>query len=78
MLVFTALTALATGLLFGIVPAFRATQTDLKSSAERTRATLPDRQGRSGFTRLALGTQVALSVVLLAAAGLLAAAWCGC
>ena len=71
-LVFTALTALGTGLLFGIAPAFRATQAHLNGALSERAHHRPDRHSRSGLTRLALGTQVALSVVLLAAAGLLA------
>jgi predicted permease len=66
-LAFTTSVSLATGILFGLMPALRATRIDLtpalKSSSRSVRGGL-----RAG--RLLCATQVALSLVLLIAAGL--------
>lgn len=71
-LLFTALAAIATGLLFGIAPALRATRAGiggaLKERVRRGRTP----EGRLSLTRVLLAIQASLSIVLLAAAGLLA------
>jgi predicted permease len=71
-LMFTALAALGTGLLFGLAPAFRATRAGIGVALRERGHQIQGGEGRFGFTRLLLGAQVALSIVLLAAAGLLA------
>jgi predicted permease len=68
MLAFTAAVCLITGLLFGLVPAFRASQVALASALNR-------RGADSGAARFSLGKglvilQVALSLLLLSSAGL--------
>jgi len=72
MLAFTIAMAVLTGLLFGLVPAGRAARVDPQS------ATKPNARGVSKASNLALGktlvvVQVALSLVLVAGAGLLVA-----
>ena len=68
---FTAGLSLSIGILFGLLPAMRATRTDLNSVLKDSAI-----QGGGGRTRLLRNTlvvlQVSLSVVLLVAAGLLA------
>ena len=71
-LLFTAATTVATGLLFGLAPAFRATRAGAGSALKERAHQIQGAEGRLGFTRVLLGGQVALSIVLLAAAGLLA------
>ncbi|HEY3741691.1 MAG TPA: ABC transporter permease [Bryobacteraceae bacterium] len=73
-LLFTAAAAMGTGLLFGLAPSIRATRAGL-GAALKERAHQIQGSARAasfGFTRLLLALQVALSIVLLAAAGLLA------
>jgi predicted permease len=71
-MLFAAGAAMLTGLLFGAIPAWRATGglagAALKERSHQIRVT----GTRSGMTRALLGFQTALSVVLLSAAGLLA------
>ncbi|HLJ45086.1 MAG TPA: ABC transporter permease [Bryobacteraceae bacterium] len=69
---FTALTAIVAGLLFGLAPAVRATRAGIGSALKERTHQIQGAAGAFGFTRLLLGSQVALSIVLLAAAGLLA------
>ena len=67
---FAALITTATGLLFGIVPAVRASRADLNEMLkEGGRSVGPTLQGRAG--RLLVMVEVGLSLVLLIAAGLL-------
>ena len=67
----TALLSLATGLLFGAAPAWRASRTDILGSLrDHTRAAT----SRSLPRNVLLGVQVALSVVLLCGSGLFARA----
>jgi predicted permease len=67
-LAFTVGVAVLTGILFGLVPAWRATSQDPLSVLQ---GTARDSGGRSGkAAKLLICTQVALSVVLLAGAGL--------
>ncbi len=64
---FTLLLSLATGLLFGVAPAFRSTRNGLNLAGGRT--VLGGMNGR--FRNSLIATEVALSVVLLVGAGLL-------
>lgn len=67
-LVFTAALALSTGLLFGIVPAWRATVTDPAKALSPSAHTKAGRTGR--FNRALIIVQVGLSAVLLIGATL--------
>jgi predicted permease len=68
---FTAAISLLTGFLFGVMPAFRSTRVSL-TSAIRGRPTVEvERHVRFRARRGIVSTQVALSLVLLVAAGLL-------
>ena len=69
-LLFTTIATMATGFAFGFVSALRSTRTGL-GAALKERVQIPG-TSRVGSERLLLGFQVALSVVLLSAAGLLA------
>jgi putative ABC transport system permease protein len=71
-LLFTVVAALAAGVAFGLAPAFRATRAGLGATLKERAYQIQSSGGRHGFARLLLGAQVALSVMLLAAAGLLA------
>ncbi len=69
-LAFTATTAAATAVLFGTAPAFRATKVaPLDALKEQSRGALGD--ARSGLASGLVVVQVALSMVLIVAAGLL-------
>jgi predicted permease len=65
---FTALAALATGLLFGITPAVRAMRTTPASAMQGARGAGETKLGRR-FGQSLVVTQVALSLALLSAAG---------
>jgi len=70
-LTFAMVASLATGLVFGIVPAMRASRVDLASALnEGGRRTSGDRRSRRARSALVVA-QVALAMVLLVAAGLL-------
>ena len=71
-LLFTALAAVATGLLFGLAPALRATRVGIGAALKERAAQIQGSGGRFGLMRLLLGGQVAMSILLVAAAGLLA------
>ncbi len=69
-LIFTALTSVATGLIFGLVPAFQASRTDLTKSLKQG-----DR-GAEGFSRnrqrnVLVISEIALAVILLIGTGLM-------
>jgi predicted permease len=66
---FTIGLSLATALLFGLVPALRATRLDLLD-ALKDGASVSSRAGRSGLRNTLVVVQVALSLVLLTSAGL--------
>ena len=66
---FTCGVSLFTGLLFGLVPAWRATRVDLNSHLKENSGAIAGR-GRFTLRRTLMVVQVALSVVLLVAAGL--------
>jgi predicted permease len=68
---FTAAIALISGLLFGLVPAIRASRADLASAMKEKSRTGTD-GSRLGLTSALVITQVCLSMVLLTGAGLFA------
>jgi predicted permease len=65
--VFTGLVAAATALIFGVVPALRATRVDLTTALKDGS---PSVAARGGFARALVVAQVALSVVMLIGTGL--------
>ncbi|HEX4166845.1 MAG TPA: FtsX-like permease family protein, partial [Bryobacteraceae bacterium] len=69
---FTLLLAVGCGLLFGLAPALRATRISIAASLKESAANLRRGYGRLGIGRLILTLQAALSVLLVAAAGLFA------
>jgi predicted permease len=75
-LAFTAGVAMVAGILFGSAPAWRAARTDLnsalKASARSVSTSAEGNQTRWGLRKLLVAGQVALSLVLLAGAGMLA------
>src|SRR5262249_34035395 len=68
---FTFLVSSLTGLLFGLVPALQASKPDLIPALKDEGALRPDGAGFKGSRRTLIGAQGALSVVVLAGAGLL-------
>jgi predicted permease len=66
---FTLLLAILTALLFGILPAFRATRLELTPALKEGRGSAPTAM-RNTLARSLIVGQIALSVLLLAAAGL--------
>lgn len=68
-LAFTSLLSIATGILFGLAPAFRATRVNLSASLKDGRGSVSVRSGRF-LAKSLIAAQVALSVVLLVGAGL--------
>jgi putative ABC transport system permease protein len=70
-LAFTLLASMATGLLFGILPALSA-RVDLGASLKQGQMQAGDASSRRRLQGALIAAQVAVSVVLLAAAGLLA------
>jgi predicted permease len=66
-LAFAAAVSLATGILFGLAPALRAARTDLAPQLIQAAASITP---RCGMMRALVAAQIALSVVLLFAAGL--------
>jgi predicted permease len=67
-LAFTALVALATGLLAGLAPAWQASRADLSAALRSSRHDAGSTRGR--LRSVLLATQVALTLVLLVGAGL--------
>ena len=68
MLAFVAGISMLTGVMFGLIPALRATQVDLASAMkENSRSVVGS---RTWLSKALLVTQVAVSVVLLIGAGL--------
>ena len=69
-LAFTALVAVLTGLIFGVLPAFRSTRVSLTSAMKGSQGT--DTEARTKFRpgKWIVASQVALSLVLLVASGL--------
>jgi predicted permease len=71
-LLFTAGLSLVTGILFGLVPAFRATRIDLSPALKESARGLPGGRSRSALAKGLVVAQVALSLLLLTGAGLFA------
>ncbi len=69
LLLFTLMVTLATALLFGTIPAFRATRLQVTDSLKEGRAQTTD-SSRGALARTLVVLQVALSLVLLVGAGL--------
>jgi macrolide transport system ATP-binding/permease protein len=74
-LTFTVLIALATGLLFGLAPAIQATRVDITPALKETRASAPRGRMRRfgirfGLSHILVVTQIAVSLLLVASAGL--------
>ncbi|HEV8628926.1 MAG TPA: ABC transporter permease [Thermoanaerobaculia bacterium] len=70
-LAFTAVVSVATGVLFGLAPAFRATRVELAPALrERSRTVGGGRPGRWPLGRILVVSQLALSLLLLTGAGL--------
>ena len=68
-LVFTYLLSLATGILFGTAPAFRATRVQLGPSLKEGRGSVST-HAKSALAKALIVSQVTLSIVLLIGAGL--------
>lgn len=71
MLAFTAFIAVITGLLFGIVPALRSSSVDPQQAMRGSGRGVTDESRRFSLVKTLVAGQVALSLVLLIAAGLL-------
>ncbi len=69
-LAFTLLVSLATGVFFGLAPGFQATRQDLVSSLKDESSRGGSSSRRFGLRNILVVTQVAVSLVLLIAAGL--------
>jgi predicted permease len=70
-LTFTLVVALATGILFGLAPAIQATKVDVIPALKETRAGgLPGRWRRFGLSQTLVAAQIAISLLLVAGAGL--------
>jgi len=72
-LAFTLAASVLSGLLFSVIPAFRASQVDIASRlrvSSRSVMSESSRPGRMPLSRILVASQVALSLVLLAGAGL--------
>jgi predicted permease len=67
---FTAAIAIITGVLFGVLPAFRSTRLSLTAAMKGSLAVDPERHARFRPGRWIVASQVALSLVLLVGAGL--------
>ncbi len=70
-LVFTSTIAILTGVLFGIVPAWRSANVDPQEAMRGSGHGITDERGRFSLLKTLVAGQVALSLVLLVAAGLL-------
>jgi len=68
---FTVAVAVITGILFGLLPAVRSTRVSLASAMKGGQAVELERPARFATRKWIVATQVALSLVLLVAAGLL-------
>jgi putative ABC transport system permease protein len=67
---FTAAIAILTGILFGVLPAFRSTEVPLTSAMKGSQACSSERRMRFRPAKWIVASQVALSLVLLVASGL--------
>ena len=70
-LAFTMVMAVATGILFGLAPAWQATRVDPHSAIKTTGRGVVESHGRFGLGKILVTVQVALSLVLLVGAGLM-------
>jgi predicted permease len=70
-LLFTLVVSVASGILFGIVPALSATKTDLNKSLKDAGRTKSDARGNRGLHDAFVVTQIALALVLVVGSGLL-------
>jgi predicted permease len=70
-LVFTLLVSLATGVIFGLVPAWQASHVDLNSSLKSGSRTGSGSEGKGRVRNALIMAEVALALILLIAAGLL-------
>jgi predicted permease len=70
-LAFTATVCLITGVVFGVVPALRSLKIELNSALKGGMAAFSQGQGGIQWSKLLVASQVALSVLVLFAAGLL-------
>ena len=70
-LLFTLLVSLATGIIFGLVPAWQASHVDLNSSLKAGTRTGGGGEGKGRVRNALIMAEVALALVLLIAAGLL-------
>jgi putative ABC transport system permease protein len=70
-LIFTLLVSLATGVIFGLVPAWQASHVDLNSSLKSGSRTGGGGEGKGRVRNALIMTEVALALVLLISAGLL-------
>jgi macrolide transport system ATP-binding/permease protein len=61
--------SLLTGILFGLAPALQSTRADLNTAIKQEGASTGGQSGRSRLRGLLLGTQVTISVLLLAVSG---------
>jgi predicted permease len=65
-LLFATTVAVATGILFGLAPAFAATRVDITPALKETRASTPRKQGRRiGLSQVLVVSQIALSLLLV-------------
>ena len=70
-LLFTLCVALATGIVFGLVPAIQAVRLDVTPGLKESRASAPRRRSRRfGFCHVLLVSQIALSLLLVLGAAL--------
>jgi predicted permease len=70
-LAFTIAAALATGILFGLAPAFEATRVDITPALKETRASVPRSRGHHfGLGRFLVVAQIALSLLLVLGAAI--------
>jgi putative ABC transport system permease protein len=70
-LAFTAAVAVASGILFGLVPAFQGSRTEIAGTLQSEGKSSTSGVGRQRLQRVFVGVEVALAFVLLAGGGLL-------
>lgn len=75
MFAFTAGIAALTGLLFGLVPAWQVSRVDPQNAMKARSHGVGDSLGRLAFGRALVSSQIAISLVLVAAAALLVGSW---
>ena len=75
MLGFTILVTMATGLIFGVAPAWQASHVDPHAALKSQSRGFAEGFGRLRFARALVVSQLAISLVLIAAAGLLIGSW---